>query len=136
MSYSSLSSESFTEVGSVSLSSSQALSKKSLGLDLNLGSDSYILKIISKFNKKYRKNKYINLLKRGKMIKKGENFKYPLFFKSRQWDGNIFQQRAKTLAMPMLILQIQVINLLIFWAQSLDVFLRVLSIFQKFLSKL
>jgi len=62
------------------------------------------------------------------MPKKTKNFKYPIYFNKELWHTNILQFQ-KILVVPLLILQIQAINLLIFKAQHLDVFLRGLFIF-------
>ncbi len=59
---------------------------------------------------------------------KTKNFKYSIYFNKELWHTNILQFQ-KILVVPLLILQIQAINLLIFKAQHLDVFLRGLFIF-------
>jgi len=62
------------------------------------------------------------------MPQKTKNFKNPIYFNKELWHTNILQIQ-KILVVPLLILQIQAINLLIFKAQHLDVFLRGLFIF-------
>jgi hypothetical protein len=67
-----------------------------------------------------------------KPLKFSENFKNPVLFNKELWHTNILHIQ-KILVVPLLILQIQAINLLFFQAQHLDVFLRDLFIFYIFL---
>jgi len=60
--------------------------------------------------------------------KKSVNFKYHCQLKTILWHQK-FTLQNKLLAMPLLTQQVQAINLLIFKEQSLNVFLRGLSIF-------
>jgi hypothetical protein len=67
-----------------------------------------------------------------KPLKFSENFKKPANLNKELWHTNILHTQ-KILVVPLLILQIQAINLLFFQAQHLDVFLRDLFIFYIFL---